>query len=126
MLAGWNNLKTLLTDKTDLEQNGVVTNGTLVWIDIERKCIAPEIWKSVAIDRFDAIEINEAKNALLQVVDPDSIKNKDILKNRKGTDKEKREVDDILGILNDLDESNKMPVFIATSQMIMRTPFYNS
>ena len=49
--------------------NGVVLNGLLVWIDIQKKTTPENIWKAQALSKCSKEDITEAKNALLEVGD---------------------------------------------------------
>ena len=45
---------------------------------------------------------------------------------RQGTSKTNNELEDMSAALRMLDESQKMPTFIASSEMVMKTPTFNA
>ena len=49
--------------------NGIVMNGLLLWINIQRKSTAENIWKSQLLKKSLAEEITTAKHALWEVAD---------------------------------------------------------
>lgn len=100
--------------------HGVVFNGFLVWADTQRKTIPQDIWKEKALKHFTSEEITDAKNMLWEVAKHDIIGKKI---NRKGESKSSSEVDDICYALSRLSESDVLPLFISTSNMVTQTPF---
>ena len=44
--------------------NGVILNGLLIWVWIERRTTADNIWKSQAMAKFTSTEITPAKDEL--------------------------------------------------------------
>ena len=102
--------------------NGAVANGFLMWADIQRKQQPESVWITQAEENFIDVEVTEAKELLWQTLG-DSILGKIV--RRKGTSKRKSDISDICEAFKKLAEANTMPTFIATSDMIARTPIYN-
>ena len=97
----------------------MVTNGLLLWIDVQRRTSTANEWKENALKHFTAEEITDAKNMLWDVCEESTI-GKQI--NRQGTSKELSEINDIEKAINTLVEKEVMPLFVATTNMVMRTP----
>ena len=105
------------------KENGLITNALLVWLDIQRKTTAENIWKTQALSYFTDEEITVAKNLLWSNCG-EPLLEKHI--RRQGASKTNAELEDISSALKKLDESQKMPTFIASSVMIMKTPIFNA
>ena len=90
---------------------GVVLNGFLLWLDIQRQIKPENLWKEQAVQRFFKEEITDAKEILWRTAG-DSIIGKKIL--RKGTTKMVSEVNDICTALKLLSEKE--------STMVSQTP----
>ena len=103
--------------------NGAITNGLLLWADIQRKQQPLDMWKAEAEKRFLKEEITEAKESLWRTAG-EQILGK--LVNRKGASKISSEMNDICDALKTLSENDKIPMFICTSSMVARTPIYQS
>ena len=103
--------------------NGCITNGFLLWADIQRKQQPLNIWKTEAEKCFLKEEITEAKESLWRVAGEQALGR---IVNRKGTSKTSSEINDICDALNILSEADKIPMFICTSSMVARTPIYQS
>ena len=104
-------------------ENGLITNALLLWLDIQRKPTAENIWKTQALSHFTEEEITDAKNMLWSNCD-ESLTGKHI--RRQGTSKTSNELEGMSAALRMLDESQKMPTFIASSEMVMKTPTFNA
>ena len=90
----------------------------LSWVDTKRRTIPEDIWKKQALEHFAAEEITDAKNILWDVANSDNLLGRNIA--RKGDSKSTSEINDICAALNTLSEKQRIPVFIATSTMIMQ------
>ena len=99
--------------------HGVVLDGLLLWADTQRRTIASDLWKNEAEKHFTPEEITSAKNRLWEVCDENVIGK---LVKRQGQSKQQSEIDDIANALEKLAEKKIMPVFVATSNMVMQTP----
>ena len=99
--------------------NGVVLNGFLLWLDIQRQTTPGNLWKVQAVQRFLKEEITDAKEILWRTVG-DSIIGKKIL--RKGPTKMVSEVNDICTAMKLLSEKVILPMFLGTSTMVSQTP----
>ena len=102
--------------------HGVILNGLLVWVNIQRRTTAENIWKAIATKHFTKEEITDAKEAPWDVGDSNAL-GKQI--KRQGPSKSSTELDDISTALTILAEKKILPLFITTSNMLMRTPSYN-
>ena len=99
--------------------NGAVFNGALLWMSIERKMNPENKWKAVAVKKFLKEEITDAKESLWRVCGDAIIKKK---VNRQGASKTVSEINDICNAMNALAEKDSLPLFLATGDMVMRTP----
>lgn len=102
--------------------HGVILNGLLVWVNMQRQTTAENIWKALAIRHFTKEEITDAKEALWDVGDTNVLGK---LIKRQGTSKSSSELDDISTALTKLVEKKVLLLFIATSNMVMKTPSHN-
>ena len=103
--------------------NGIVMNGLLVWINIQRKSTAENIWKSQLLKKNLAEEITAAKHALWEVADDNIVGKYSV---RRGEKKVTAEIDDICGAMKKLEQANDLPLFIASSEMVAKVPVLNS
>ena len=101
--------------------NGIVMNGFLVWANIQRMSKPVNNWKEEALSKFVKEEITEAKECLWRTCG-DSIPTP--MKKRQGASKSNSEVNDICGALTSLGEKERLPIFLATSEMVKETPIY--
>ena len=99
--------------------HGLVVNGLLLWVDIQRRTVPSNEWKDKALKHFTAEEINNAKNMLWEICDEDLVGK---LVRRQGSAKQQAEINDIENALNILSELQMMPLFVASSTMVMQTP----
>ena len=97
-------------------------NGLLFWVDIQRKTTAENIWKSQALSRFDNEEISAAKEELWKIVG-EPLLGKSV--KRQGPSKSKAELQDICYAMKKLSEGDVLPMFLGTSNMVVKTPVYN-
>ena len=100
--------------------HGVTLDGLLLWVDTKRRTIPEDSWKQQVFANFTAEEITNAKNILWDVANTNDLLGRNIV--RKGDSKSISEINDICGALKTLSEKQKMPVFIATSTMVMQSP----
>ena len=99
--------------------NGAIFNGTLLWMSIERLMRPENKWKSQAVTKFLKEEVTDAKESLWRECGESIIKKKI---NRQGAAKTVSEVNDICSALNALAEKDALPLFLANSDMVKRTP----
>ena len=102
--------------------NGVVVNGLLVSIDIQRMTTPENIWKTQAISHYTAEEISEAKRELWRICGETFIGK---MIRRQGSSKTKAELDDISVALNTLSEHDILPTFVASSSMLRHSLLLN-
>ena len=99
--------------------NGAIFNGTLLWMSIKRNMCPENKWKAIAAKKFLKEEITDAKESLWRACGEVLIKKKI---NRQGASKTVSEINDICIAMNTLAEKDSMPLFLATADMVMRTP----
>ena len=100
-------------------KNGAVFNGILLWMSVLRRMCPENKWKAEAATKFTKEEITDAKDSLWRTCGESIIKKKI---NRQGASKTASEVNDICVALNTLAEKDRLPLFLASSDMIQRTP----
>ena len=99
--------------------HGLVVNGLLQWVDIQRRTVPANQWKEKALRHFSAAEISSAKNQLWDVCDEKVVGR---LVTRQGAAKSQAELNDIENTFKILAERQVMPVFVASTVMVMQTP----
>lgn len=104
---------------SDIALHGLVLNGLLLWIDIQRRTVTSKEWKEKALKHFTDGEISNAKS-LLWDVSEEAIVGKTIA--RQGPSKRQSEINDIERAMDALAQHEKMPLFVASSIMMMQTP----
>ena len=102
--------------------NGAVINGVLVWLDIQIKTTAEDIFLAQALSCFTDTEINEAKTALWSVADTSQIGEYSA---RRGNTKKKNELDDIVKAMKILNDKKALPLLVGTSTMMKNLPAHN-
>ena len=88
--------------------HGVILNGFLVWINMQRRTTAENIWKALAIKHFTKEEITDAKDAMWDVGDTNVLGK---LIKRQGSPKSSSELDDISTALIKLAENNSSAIY---------------
>ena len=101
--------------------HGIILDSFLTWVDMNRKTTARELWKEKALQNFTSEEITTAKDVLWEVCQ-ESVIGK--MTKRQGGSKQKSEIDDIANALDKLSENKILPIFLSTSNMILRTPSF--
>ena len=112
-------LQETVTCLSNVALHGVILNGLLQWVDTQRRTTASDIWKAVIIKHFTQEEITMAKNLLWDTCDENIIGK---LINRQGSNKSQTEIEDIEAALSKLAEKQVMPLYVATSTMVMQNP----
>ena len=102
--------------------NGIILNGLLIGVWVQRRTTADNIWKSQAVKKFTSTEITASKDELWEIA-VESVLGK-IVK-RQGTSKSITEINDICVAFNKLAENETLPMFIGTGEMILLTPVFN-
>ena len=98
--------------------NGVILNGFFIWVWIQKRTTADNIWKSQAVAKFTSTEIITAKDELWQIAGESALGK--IVK-RQGTSKSTSEVNDICVAFNNLAENETSRMFIGTGEMILQS-----
>ena len=115
----------------DHGENGVLVSGVISWIEIERHSGAAGIWKQVAKQCWSPEEVKEARKLLMLLISAkqvDEIKEKDkkFYKDRKNTldpsERMMKEIEDISTILEFLENSKKMPLIMASTCQMRKSP----
>ena len=102
--------------------NGALVNGFLIWVWIQRRTTPENIWKTQAVTKFTKEEITAAKEELWKISGKPTLGK---MVRRQGTSKTVSELEDICSALKTLSETDSVPMFLGTSEMIMHTPVYN-
>ena len=102
--------------------HGVILDSFLTWTDMIRKTTAKDVWKGLALKNFTGEEVTAAKDLLWDVCDENVIGK---TTRRQGGSKQKSEIEDICSAFDKLSEKQMLPIFIATSKMMQRTPSLN-
>ena len=100
---------------------GVVMDSFLTWADMVRRTTAKDLWKELALKHFTSEEVTNAKEVLWDVCGEEILGK---ATRRQGGSKQKSEIEDICNAFEKLSERQVLPVFIATSNMILRTPSF--
>ena len=104
-------------------KNGVGFNSILLWVDIQRQIHPADVWIPAALKGFTPEEITDAKNSLWRI---NNGRNLPKLISRQGGSKSLNKLKDICLDFNSLSESNEIPIFICTSNMVAQTPIFSS
>ena len=99
-------------------KNGIVLNGVVAWIAIVMERGANELWVSQAVAKFSDEEVNDAKANLWKA----ATKELGDVQARQGENKKKSDIQDIHKALVLLKGLGKLPLILANSTMIERSP----
>ena len=83
---------------------------------------AENIWKTQAVSHFTTEEISTAKSEMWSRCGEQKLGN---LMRRQGSSKTKAELDDMSAAFKSLAENDMLPLFIASSETLRRTPIFN-
>ena len=103
--------------------NGVIVNGVISWIMVQKETNPPEIWKNIALKHYLEPEVKEAWKEMaklkekLKEIDP-----KMGLVTKGSRQKTDLELDDIEEAIKKLIEAKCLPLVLASSKMMMRAP----
>ena len=100
----------------------MITDAVLIWIDIQRMTTAENIWKRQALSHFTTEEISTAKNEMWSRCGEQKLGK---LIRRQGSSKTKAELNDTSAAFKSLAENDMLPLFIALSETLRRTPIFN-
>ena len=114
----------LLQMPKEFGKNGIVASGEVTWIQVNKNIAAKGLWKQHAETSWSDEGVSNAKNALLtaggerliQLVPGMGIDRKNITGTRI------KEVNDIIDAITALEESNTMPLVLASSEQLGRCP----
>ena len=106
-------------------KNGIVVSGVVSWIQVNKNMAANGIWKQVAEQSWNDEEITEAKNALLAAAGGERLAQlaPGMCVNRKSVPGRKvKEIKDIIDAITALEEDNSMPLVLASSGQMRKSP----
>ena len=103
-------------------KNGVITDAVLILIDIQRMTTPENIWKAQAVSHFTTEEISTAKSEMWSRCGEQKLGK---LIRGQGSSKTKAELDDMSAAFKSLAENDMLPLFIASSETLRRTPIFN-
>ena len=106
-------------------KNGIVVSGVVSWIQVNKNMAANGIWKQVAEQSWNDEEITEAKNALLAAAGGERLAQlaPGMGVNRKSVPGRKvKEIKDIIDAITALEEDNSMPLVLASSGQMRKSP----
>ena len=102
-------------------KNGVVVDGVVAWIDIQDGRTAEAVWKAQAVEKYDQLEITNAKKALWDASEEKIGYTAPV---RIGDSKKSGDIDDIFKALQKLKCGNALPIILASSRMVARSPVF--
>ena len=102
-------------------KNGIVVDGVVAWIEIQQGRTGDEIWKAQAEARYDHQEITHAKKALWDASETTIGYSAPV---RIGDSKKTADIDDIHKALQKLKCGNVLPLILASSRMVARSPVF--
>ena len=103
--------------------SGVIINKILVWMDLQLGTTGKELLINQAKARFTHNEIVQAKTLLFDCADNNVIGQITI---RNRVNKELLTLKDLVEAMEKLNEAEKMPLLMSSSQMMRDTPVYNT
>ena len=106
----------LITEMEKNSEHGVIVNGVINWICVQKDTNAPVIWKSIAGMHYDDKELREAWNEIKKF----GVKLGMKLPNFRTT--KSNWLDDIGDAIDRMRNEQCMPLVMATTQMILRAP----
>ena len=107
--------------------NGVVVSGVVAWFEMQIHSHNRTFVKNLAEKHFSNSEITKAKETM-QCAISDAAKNvliqkkRDIFAARKGENKKKSEIEDLVLILETLEECDGLPLIVATTSQMKYCP----
>ena len=102
-------------------KNGVVINGVVAWIDIQDGRTGEAVWKAQAESKYEQEEVTEAKKALWDASEEKIGYSAPV---RIGDSKKAEYIDDIFKALQKLKCGSALPVILASSRMVARSPVF--
>ena len=99
--------------------NGIVIDGVVAWLERQLGNVAENVWMEYAVSSFCDEEVSRAKTALWKASEN---RIGEPLPRRQGTNKRRGDIEDIVKALRKLESSSQMPLLLATSSMLSRTP----
>jgi hypothetical protein len=104
-------------------EHGVIFNGVISWILVQKETNPPEIWKNIALKHYSEGEVKEAWKEMAKLKEKlKEIEPKLGLVQKGSRNKTNLELDDIEEALNKLIEAKCMPLVLASSKMMLRAP----
>ena len=104
-------------------EHGIIFNGIISWILVQKETNPPEIWKNIAVKHFNEGEVKEAWKEMAKLKDKlKELEPKLGLAQKGSRHKPETELDDIEEAINKLTEAGCMPLVMASSKMMLRAP----
>ena len=103
--------------------HGIIFNGVISWILVQKETNPPEIWKNIALKHYNEGEVKEAWKEMAKLKDKlKELEPKLGLAQKGYRHKPETEFDDIEEAVNKLTEAGCMPLVMASSKMMLRAP----
>ena len=109
---------------SEIEKNaeyGVIVNGVINWICVQKETNANEIWKNIAMTHYDEKELKEAWEEIEKFREKLSELGLVLLKYRTS---KTNWLEDIGNAIDKMKDRKCMPLVMATTKMIIRAPQY--
>ena len=109
---------------SEIEKNaehGVIVNGVINWICIQKETNAMEIWKNIAMAHYDNKELKEAWEEIEKFREKLSELGLGLLKYRTS---KINWLKDIGNAIDKMKDGKCMPLVMATSSMVLRAPMF--
>ena len=109
---------------SEIEKNaeyGVIVNGVINWICVQKETNANEIWKNIAMTHYDEKELKEAWEEIEKFREKLSELGLVLLKYRTS---KTNWLEDIGNAIDKMRDGKCMPLVMATTKMIIRAPQY--
>ena len=104
-------------------EHGVIFNGVISWILVQKETNPTEIWKNIALKHYNEGEVKEAWKEMAKLKDKlTELEPKLGLVHKGSRNQTETELDDIEEAVNKLTEAGCMPLVMASSKMILREP----
>ena len=104
-------------------EHGIIINGIISWILVQKETNPPEIWKNIAVKHFNEGEVKEAWKEMAKMKDKlKELEPKLGLVQKEYRNKTETELDDIEEAVNKLTDAKCMPLVLASSKMVLRAP----
>ena len=111
----------LISEMEKHSEHGIIVNGVINWIFVQRETNAAEIWKNIAMAHYDDKELTEAWKEIEKFREKLSELGLNLPKYRIT---KANWLEDIGNAIMKLRDGNCMPLVMATSTMVLRAPMF--